>query len=97
MQALAHAHDPERKTAERRLRPVPDTRPRTRRRPHSGEVARYALGLTISFVLAAIASSPGGTGPVVLQVVSAAVAACIALGAALRERAVVASAERSGM
>ena len=62
---------------------VPDAPP-----PRLGawDVARFAVGLTAGFLLAAIASAPGGGAIVAGQLALAAVAATVAAGAGRRSR-----------
>lgn len=71
-----------------RLREVSTALPRRPRTPAAGDVARYGLGLTLGFLLAAVASGAGGTLIVGGQLALAGVAALITAGAALRARAV---------
>ncbi len=70
----------------RRLRPVPARR--RRRLPSARTVALYALGLVAGFLLAALASAPGGAEVVAFQVQMAAIAGAVGGLAALRARAV---------
>ncbi|MEQ9094084.1 MAG: hypothetical protein RLN63_08250, partial [Miltoncostaeaceae bacterium] len=63
---------------------------RRRRTPAAGDVARYGLGLTIGFLLAALASGAGGGVIVGGQLALAALSGLVALGAAARARAVAA-------
>jgi len=70
-----------------RLRAVPDTRRRSRV-PQAATVALYAFGLAAGFVLAAIASAPGGGEIVVGQGRLALVCAAVGGLALLRARAV---------
>jgi hypothetical protein len=69
-----------------RLRAVPP--PRRRRAPGARALALYALGLTAGFLLAGLASLPGGSEVVAGQAGLAAPAAALAVLAALRARAV---------
>jgi fatty acid desaturase len=69
-----------------RLREVPA--PRRRRLPSAATIAVYALGLTAGFLLAALASAPGG-GAVVAGQMTLALAGAVVAGLALvRARAV---------
>jgi len=69
-----------------RLRQVPAT---TRRRlPGAAAVALYALGLTAGFLLAAIASGPGGGAIVTFQLQLAGVGAVVGALALVRARVV---------
>ncbi len=69
-----------------RLRQVPPPRPR--RAPSAPSVALYSLGLTAGFLLAAIASAPGG-GAIVAGQLKLALAGALVGGLALvRARAV---------
>ncbi|HEX2502567.1 MAG TPA: hypothetical protein VHK00_01395 [Miltoncostaeaceae bacterium] len=89
MPALAHRRDalPRPAAADRaRLRAVPS--PRRRRVPAARALALYALGLTAGFLLAGVASLPGGGDVVAGQVGLAAAAALVGGLAALRARAV---------
>jgi hypothetical protein len=52
------------------------------------DVSRYALGLMIGFLLAAVASGPGGAGVVAGQLALAGVSALVMMLAAMRHRAV---------
>jgi hypothetical protein len=70
-----------------RLRAVPPPRRRTRA-PRAAGVAVYSLGLTAGFLLAALASAPGGAGIVAVQGLLALGTATIAGLALLRARAV---------
>lgn len=69
-----------------RLRPVPSQR--RRRLPSAATVALYALGLTAGFLLAGIASAPGGGAIVTGQLELAAVGALVGGLALIRARAV---------
>ena len=61
---------------------------RTRRiRVDAADLSHYALGLAIGFVLAAVASGPGGATIVAWQLAGAGVAGLIGVGADLRRRA----------
>jgi hypothetical protein len=92
MPALAHRHDP----LQRPLGAAPSRRPRLRavpparrgRAPGARALALYALGLTAGFLLAGLASLPGGGEVVAGQGGLAAAAAVVAGLAALRARAV---------
>ena len=100
MPALAHRHDPLRRPAgaprPRRLRAVPP--PRRRRAPSARALALYALGLTAGFLLAGLASLPGGGDVVAGQAGLAVLAAAVGGLAALRARAVARrGAARPGM
>lgn len=70
-----------------RLRAVPEARRRTRV-PQAATVALYAFGLAAGFVLAAIASAPGGEKIVTGQGRLALVCAAVGGLALLRARAV---------
>lgn len=84
----------------RRLRPhdapLAAARPRLRavsqqprgRAPRAATVALYALGLTLGFLLAALASAPGGSGVVTGEFRLAAAGAVVTGVALLRARAV---------
>jgi hypothetical protein len=89
MPALAHRHhplpEPSRRPPER-LRAVPAAR--RRRAPSARALAFYALGLVAGFLLAGLASLPGGGEVVSGQLGLAAAAAVVAGLAALRARAV---------
>jgi hypothetical protein len=61
---------------------------RRRRTPRPASVALYATGMVLGFLLAAAASAPGGGVVVGVQLALAALAAVVAVGAALRARAV---------
>jgi hypothetical protein len=63
-------------------------RPRRGRVPQAATVALYALGLVAGFLLAALASAPGGAGVVAGELRLAGVAAIVAGVALLRARAV---------
>jgi hypothetical protein len=92
MPALAHRHDPLPRPAgaprprPARLRAVPP--PRRRRAPGARALALYALGLTAGFLLAGLASLPGGGEIVAGQAGLAILAAGVGGLAALRARAV---------
>ena len=62
--------------------------PRRRRAPRAATVALYALGLTVGFLLAAVASAPGGSAIVAGELRLAAVGAAVSGVALLRARAV---------
>jgi len=79
-------HDAPLAPARPRLRAVSE-RPR-RRAPRAATLALYALGLTLGFLLAALASAPGGSGVVTGELWLAALAAAVAGVALLRARAV---------
>ncbi|HVH00741.1 MAG TPA: hypothetical protein VM844_08225 [Miltoncostaeaceae bacterium] len=89
MPALAHRHSPLPEPPRRppaRLRAVPAAR--GRRVPSARALALYALGLVAGFLLAGLASLPGGA-EVVSGQLGLAVAAAVVTGlAALRARAV---------
>lgn len=68
------------------LREVPS--PRRRRAPRAATVALYSLGLTAGFLLAAVASAPGGGAIVAGQLKLAAAGAIISGLALVRARAV---------
>ena len=70
-----------------RLRAVP-SRPRRRRAPRAATVALYALGLVAGFLLAALASAPGGADVVTGELRLAGAAALVAAVALVRARAV---------
>lgn len=98
MTALAHLrtapqHRPE-PPAPPRLRAVAPPRRRRRGLPSARAVAFYALGMLAGFVLAALASAPGGAGVVAGQLGLAVAAAAVAGLAALRARAVARRAGR---
>ncbi|HET6692346.1 MAG TPA: hypothetical protein VFG74_15945 [Miltoncostaeaceae bacterium] len=63
-------------------------RPRRRRVPQAATVALYAAGLVLGFLLAALASAPGGAGMVAGELRLAGVAALVGAVALLRARAV---------
>ncbi|MGE0028381.1 MAG: hypothetical protein AB7O78_00870 [Thermoleophilia bacterium] len=63
-------------------------RPRRRRLPRAATVALYAFGLVVGFLLAALASAPGGAGVVTGELRLAGVAALVGAVALLRARAV---------
>jgi hypothetical protein len=92
MPALAHRAHPLPRPAgapssrRPRLRAVPP--PRRRRAPSARALALYALGLTAGFLLAGLASLPGGGDVVAGQAGLAALAAVVGGLAALRARAV---------
>lgn len=89
MPALAHRHDPLPEPPRRppaRLRAVPAAR--EHRVPSARALALYALGLVAGFLLAALASLPGGAEVVSGQVGLAGAAAVVVGLAALRARAV---------
>jgi hypothetical protein len=81
-----HTHDAPLAPARPRLRAVPGQRPR--RAPRAATVALYALGLTMGFLLAALASAPGGSAVVTGELRLAAVGAIVTGLALLRARAV---------
>jgi heme A synthase len=89
MPALAHRHEAA-PTPLRRTRPRLSAvgAPRRRRTPSAASLACYALGLVLGFLLAGIASVPGGAGVVSAQLLLAAGAGLVAGLAALRARAV---------
>ncbi len=68
------------------LRAVPT--PRRRRVPAAATVALYAIGLVAGFLLAAIASAPGGAAIVTTQLLLALAAATVCGLALMRARAV---------
>jgi len=68
------------------LRAVPT--PRRRRAPSAATVALYAMGLFAGFLLAAIASAPGGATIVTTQLLLALAAATVCGLALVRARAV---------
>ena len=68
------------------LRAVPT--PRRRRAPSAATVALYAMGLFAGFLLAAIASAPGGATIVTTQLLLALAAAMVCGLALVRARAV---------
>lgn len=69
-----------------RLRTVPS--PRRLRLPAAATVALYALGLAAGFILAALASAPGGSAIVTGQLELAATGALVGGIALIRARAV---------
>jgi hypothetical protein len=69
------------------LRAVPPPRRRSRA-PRAATVALYALGMLAGFLLAAVASAPGGGDVVAGQLWLAAGAAVVAVPALARARAV---------
>lgn len=75
------------------LRAVPPPR-RGARAPRAATVALYALGMCAGFLLAALASAPGGGEVVAGQAWLAAAAAAVAVPALLRSRAVARRARR---
>ncbi len=89
MPALAQRDDP---LPARPARPRPRLRAlpaaRRRRAPSARALALYALGLTAGFLLAGVASLPGGAGVVTGQLGLAVLATAVAGLAALRARAV---------
>jgi hypothetical protein len=68
------------------LRAVPAPAPR--RAPRAAAVALYAMGLCAGFLLAALASAPGGAWVVTLQLQLALVAGTVCVLALARARAV---------
>jgi hypothetical protein len=62
--------------------------PRRGRAPQAATVALYALGLVAGFLLAALASAPGGAEVVTGELRLAGVAAVVAAVALVRARAV---------
>lgn len=68
------------------LRAVPT--PRRRRAPSAATVALYAMGLVAGFLLAAVASLPGGGAIVTAQLLLALAAATVCGLALVRARAV---------
>lgn len=68
------------------LREVPS--PRRRRAPRAATVALYCLGLTAGFLLAAVASAPGGGAIVAGQLKLALAGAVVGSLALMRARAV---------
>jgi len=79
--------EPPRARARPRLRAVaPPTR--RRRTPSARTVAFYGLGMIAGFLLAGLASAPGGAGVVGWQLTLAAVACAVTGLAAMRARAV---------
>ena len=87
MHALARTESPSPGPQAPPLRVVDVPDARTGGRLSAWDVARYATGLAIGFGLAAIASAPGGTAMVGLQLACAGVAAAVAGLATLRHRA----------
>lgn len=79
-------HDSPLVPARPRLRAVSEQR--RRRAPRAATVALYALGLTLGFLLAALASAPGGSEGVTGELRLAAAGAAVAGLALLRARAV---------
>ena len=63
-------------------------RPRRRRAPRAATVALYAFGLVLGFLLAALASAPGGAQVVTGEIRLAGAAALLGAVALLRARAV---------
>ena len=63
-------------------------RPRRRRAPQAATVALYAFGLVLGFLLAALASAPGGAEVVSGELRLAGAAALVGAVALLRARAV---------
>ena len=93
MHATARTHQPAEASsapARPRLRTVPPPAPRRRalRLPSAASVALYALGLTAGFLLAAMASAPGGAGVVAGEMARAAAGVGVGGVARLRARAV---------
>ncbi len=93
MHATARTHQPAEVSsapARPRLRTVPPPTPRRRRLrlPRAASVALYALGLSAGFLLAALASAPGGGAVVAGQMKLAAVGGVVGGFALLRARAV---------
>lgn len=76
------------------LRAVPPPRRRPRA-PRAATLALYALGMCAGFLLAAVASAPGGGGVVAGQLWLAATAALVAAPALARARAVARRARRA--
>lgn len=74
------------------LVPRPGRRPR---RPHARGVVAYGFGATVGFLLAALASAPGGEAVVAGQMQLAGAAAAVTSLAALRSRAVARRARRA--
>lgn len=70
----------------RSLAAVPEAAETAPHRPRSATVALYAAGMVIGFLLAAVASAPGGGAMVAWQLVLAAVAGVVCLAAARRAR-----------
>ncbi|MGD9571777.1 MAG: hypothetical protein AB7V62_07845 [Thermoleophilia bacterium] len=70
------------------LRAVPPPRPRAARAPWSARIGVYALGLCAGFLLAALASLPGGGEVIAGQGWLALASAAVAVPALLRARAV---------
>lgn len=68
------------------LRAVEAPARRPRPRYDAWDVARFAAGLTIGFLLAAVASAPGGGAIVAGQLVGAVASAAVGALAALRWR-----------
>ena len=90
MHAHAHTHrlvDAPAATPRPRLREAPAPT-RRRRRPSAADLALYSLGLTAGFLLAALASAPGGGLIVAGQMALAVVGALVCALALLRARAV---------
>lgn len=88
MHALAHRDAPAPAHRPPALRAVQAPRRRPRSTVDAWDVARFALGLTLGFLAAAVASAPGGGAVVAGQLALAGVAATVAGLAALRSRAV---------
>jgi hypothetical protein len=72
---------------------VPDAR--SARGLSAWDVARYALGLFIGFVLAAAASAPGGGEVLAIQSGGAGLAALVGAGALARHRATLRAPRRT--
>jgi hypothetical protein len=89
MQALARTQSPTPGPQAPALHAVDVPGARAAGRLSAWDVARYALGLTIGFLLAAVASAPGGAGIVAGQFAPAGAAAVVMVLAAMRHRALV--------
>lgn len=88
MHALARRDAPAPAPRPPALRAVEAPRRRPRTAPDAWDIARFAVGLMLGFLLGAVASAPGGGAIVAGQLTLAAIAAVVAVAAALRDRAV---------
>jgi hypothetical protein len=89
MHALAHTESPTPGPQAPALHAVDVPGARAAGRLSAWDVSRYALGLVIGFLLAAVASGPGGAGIVAGQLTLAGAAAVVMVLAAMRHRALV--------